>query len=407
MTVLSLFTGAGGLDVGLEAAGFEPALCVEVDSDSRATIKRNRPGWRLSDPGDIHQLSTRSLLQQAQLKPRQLTLLAGGPPCQPFSKSMYWATGDAPRLRDPRAKTLHAYLEVVEATLPQVLLLENVRGLAFSGKDEGLRLLERGLRRINKQYATSYRPQVITLNAAEYGVPQFRERIFIVASINSRQIELPAPTHGLGPHRKPFLTAWDAIGELDDHSWPAELEAAGRWASLLPSIPEGHNYLWHTPRNIENGGQPLFGWRTRFWSFLLKLAKSQPSWTIQADPGPATGPFHWKSRLLSIEELARLQTFPRKYAIVGSRRSAHRQLGNAVPSAIGELLGLEIRRQLLGDRVRRCLRLIPKRRSDCPRAEHVSRVAREYLALRAQHREHPGTGRGPAAQLRRRSRREA
>ena len=120
--------GRGGLDLGLEAAGLDPVLCVEVDRESRETLKRNRPGWCLSDPGDIHQLEAGQLLRQSALKPRQLTLLAGGPPCQPFSKSMYWITGDAPRLRDPRAKTLHAYLDVVEATLPQVLLLENVRG---------------------------------------------------------------------------------------------------------------------------------------------------------------------------------------------------------------------------------------------------------------------------------------
>src|SRR5258706_11527029 len=117
-TVLSLFTGAGGLDLGLEAAGFRPVLCVENDQDARETVKHNRPSWRLSEPGDVHELGPRKLLHQAHLKPRQLTLLSGGPPCQPFSKSMYWARGDAPRLRDPRSQTLQAYLDVVDATLP-------------------------------------------------------------------------------------------------------------------------------------------------------------------------------------------------------------------------------------------------------------------------------------------------
>lgn len=403
LSVLSLFTGAGGLDLGLEAAGFEPVLCVEIDGESRETLKLNRPGWRLSDPGDIHQLDATHLLRQAALKPRQLTLLAGGPPCQPFSKSMYWSTGDSPRLRDPRSKTLRAYLDVVEATLPQALLLENVKGLAFDGKDEGLRLLERGLRRINKRYSTSYVPQTFTINAADYGVPQVRERVFVLASIDGRQIQMPEATHGEGPNKAPILTAWDAIGELDVDHWPPELDVGGRWAGLLPSIPEGKNYLWHTPRNAENGGEPLFGWRTRFWSFLLKLAKAQPSWTIQAAPGPATGPFHWKSRLLSIEEMCRLQTFPSGYTIVGGRRSAHRQVGNAVPSAIGELLGLELRRQLWGDRVRRRLRLLPERAQECPAPERVSRVPHEYLELRAKHCEHPGTGQGPAARRRQRT----
>ena len=198
----------------------------------------------------------------------------------------------------------------------------------------------------------------------------------------------------------PYLTAWDCIGELDADTWPAELDVKGRWARLLPSIPEGKNYLWHTPRNAHLGGQPLFGWRTRFWSFLLKLAKAQPSWTIQASPGPATGPFHWRSRLLSVEELVRLQTFPRGFMISGSRRSAQCQVGNAVPSAIGELLGLELRKQILGDHVRSYLSLLPPPRNDCPPPEVVSSVPRQYLKLRAKHDEHPGTGLGPSASRR-------
>jgi DNA (cytosine-5)-methyltransferase 1 len=231
-------------------------------------------------------------------------------------------------------------------------------------------------------------------------VPQMRERVFLLASIDGRQIKLPKPTLGNGSDQEPFLTAWDAIGDLDCSSWPAELNLSGRWAGLLPSIPEGQNYLWHTPRNVRRGSEPLFGWRTRYWSFLLKLAKAQPSWTIQAEPGPATGPFHWRNRLLSIEELARLQTLPVGYAILGKRLSAYRQIGNAVPSALGELLGLEIRRQLFGDRVRRNLRLLPARRSDCPPPEKIVPVPREYLKLRAKHDDHPGTGLGPAARRR-------
>src|SRR5262249_52166051 len=135
-TVLSLFTGAGGLDLGLEAAGFQTRLCVEVDDDARATIRRNRPRWKLATPGDIHKHAPDDLLALAGLKAGELDLLAGGPPCQPFSKSGYWSAGDSKRLRDPRAATLDAYLRVFEAALPRTMLLENVRGLTFDGKDE-------------------------------------------------------------------------------------------------------------------------------------------------------------------------------------------------------------------------------------------------------------------------------
>lgn len=397
-TVLSLFTGAGGLDIGLETAGFDTRLCVEIDPVARSTLKRNRPSWTLAEPGDIHQQTSEALLAAAGLRRRQLDLLAGGPPCQPFSKSAYWAHGDAKRLKDPRAATLQAYLGIVEGTLPRVVLLENVRGLTYSGKDEGLSLLVRGFHGINQRQGTNYALTVCHLNAAHYGVPQFRERVFVVADSAGRHFCLPAATHGDTSDVQPWRTSWDAIGDLDTQPTPSHLLPTGKWAALLPSIPEGQNYLWHTP---EGGGEPLFGWRTRFWSFLLKLSKERPSWTIQAVPGPATGPFHWRSRLLSTRELCRLQTFPDSYVIEGDRRSAQRQLGNAVPCAIGELLGHQIRQQLLGlPSVHDGLTLIPKRRCPVPAAEPLAPVPRSYISLRGAHRPHPGTGLGPSASSR-------
>jgi DNA (cytosine-5)-methyltransferase 1 len=303
-------------------------------------------------------------------------------------------------LKDPRARTLRAYIRVAEAALPKVLLLENVKGLAYAGKGEGIDLLRREIASINHRHRTKYKLQTIHLNTADYGVPQIRERVFLVASRDGKTLRMPMPTHGEDDGLKPFLTAWDAIGHLDRDTWSAKLNPTGRWAALLPSIPEGENYLWHTKRNKIAGSKPLFGWRTRYWSFLLKLAKRHPAWTIQAEPGPATGPFHWRSRILSIEELCRLQTFPRGYHIKGARRSAHRQVGNAVPSAIGELLGLEIRRQFLGERVRRMLRLLPRRRRRPPPAEAVSRVPKKYLKLQRRYRDHPGPGLGPGARRR-------
>ncbi len=397
---LSLFSGAGGLDLGLEMAGFDAALCVEIDADSKRTLSRNRPKWRLAEPGDVHALTPQQIMEQAKLSPRELTLLAGGPPCQPFSKSGYWVSGDAKRLDDPRSSTLGAYLHILEAALPEVVLLENVKGLVYNKKDEGLALLMKELQQINARNGTRYDPVVVHLNAADYGVPQRRERVFIIAHRAGNRFEVPVPTHGpsdgglFSSGRHPYRTAWDAIGDLDTPHWPEELNSRGKWAELLPSIPEGENYQWHTDRA---GGEPLFGWRTRFWSFLLKLAKDQPSWTIQAQPGPATGPFHWKSRELSTQELARLQTFPDTYEISGDRRAAHRQIGNAVPPAIGELLGLEIRRQFFGERVRKKLKLIPASHGECPAPEQPADVPEKYLARKGSHQAHPGTGKGPGA----------
>lgn len=175
------------------------------------------------------------------------------------------------------------------------------------------------------------------------------------------------------------------------------LSVRGKWAGLLPSIPEGENYLWHTGRG---GGLPLFGWRRRYWSFLLKLAKRRPSWTLQAQPGPAIGPFHWKNRRLSARELCRLQTVPDDYRVTGTVAEVQRQIGNAVPAALAEVVARAMRRQLLGDGVEASSTLIPERRRPVPDAERVRPVSAEYRHLVGDHDDHPGTGRGYAAQRR-------
>lgn len=393
-TVVSLFTGAGGLDVGLEAAGFNIAACVELDEASRETLRLNRPNWKVVEPGDIHAVTPAQILSQAGIRAKELALVSGGPPCQPFSKSANWATRGSSGMLDPRAATLHAYFRFVEAALPRVFVLENVRGLSATASQNGaLQPLRIEIDAINRRNGTAYKANVVHLNAADYGVPQHRERVFVIASIDGRAFETPVATHGTNDGLEPYRTAWDAIGELDGPKWPAELNPTGKWAGLLKSVPEGNNYLWHTPHG---GGRPLFGWRTRYWSFLLKLSKRMPSWTIQAIPGPATGPFHWRSRLLSVDELARLQTFPKGFVFSGDRRSAHRQIGNAVPCALGELLGLEIRRQLFDDvEAARALTSIPSRRKDRIRAHPTGQVPASYRSLESNHLDHPGAGLGP------------
>jgi DNA (cytosine-5)-methyltransferase 1 len=393
-SLISLFTGAGGLDLGLESAGFDVRLCVENDLNCQTTLQKNRPEWRLASPGDIFKLKPLDILKQANIQPGELDLLAGGPPCQPFSKASYWHRGDSLRLQDPRAKTLQSYMKIVEELLPRAILLENVEGIRFSNKDEGLQLLLAHFKRINRKHGTKYNPIVLAVNTADYGVPQLRRRVLLVAARDGSSIELPVPTHG--PERKfSYMTAWDAIGDLDNDDLSPELELRGRWREMLPSIPEGCNYLWHTNRG---GGRPLFGFRSRYWSFLLKLAKNKPSWTIQASPGPSTGPFHWKNRLLSTRELARLQTFPDQYFITGSQREAHRQIGNAVPPLIGEFIGQEIAVQIFGDtRTHAPLKFSIKRKRICPEPESISRVPKKYASYIGDHPAHPGEGKGPGA----------
>lgn len=399
--VISLYTGAGGLDYGLEAAGFETAVAVEMDHDCCETLRLNRR-WAVIER-DIMEVASEEILAAGKLDPGEAALLVGGPPCQPFSKAGYWSKGDALRLDDPRSNTLGAYLRVLEDTRPRAFVLENVEGLAYRGKDEGLRLLLDAIDGINRRTKSKYHPVFQVLNAADYGVPQIRRRVLMVGARDGTELRFPQPTHAESGSRDlfgtlpPYRTAWDALADVCVDP-DEDLAVRGRWAELLPSIPEGHNYLWHTDRM---GGMPLFGWRRRYWSFLLKLAKDQPSWTIQAQPGPAIGPFHWDNRRLSMRELCRLQTFPDDVRITGSRVSVQRQVGNAVPSLLAEVIGREIRTQLLGLKaLRGAPKLLPPDRSPAPAARPPTAVPRKFRKLAGEHSPHPGTGKGNAAILR-------
>lgn len=397
MKAVSLFSGCGGMDFGFQAAGFDVAFANDFDRHACATLRLNGGSHVVEGPIEAIQSST----IREQLGSAKVDVLFGGPPCQPFSKSGYWATGDSKRLEDPRSGTLAEYFRIVDELQPRAILLENVHGISYSGKEEGFSYLLERIQQINRKRKTNYRPAWAILNAADYGVPQLRIRFFLVALRDGTPFTFPDPTHQAADKADEgdlfsqllpsHTTAWDAIGGLNPD--PDEsLAMTGRWANLLPSIPEGENYLWHTDRR---GGMPLFGWRTRYWSFLLKLAKAKPSWTIQAQPGSAIGPFHWQNRRLSWCEMAALQTFPTDFRIESSRVEIQRQIGNAVPSLLAEVLARSIRSALTGKRLTSPYKLAVTP-SAAPRPEKLKPVPAEYLTLKGQHAAHPGTGKGPA-----------
>lgn len=403
LKAISLFTGAGGIDYGFEAAGFETTVALEMDAACCETLRANR-SFPVIDR-NIHHVSSEEILEKAGVDEGEAAVLHGGPPCQPFSKSGYWRRGDSGRLEDPRAQTLDAYMRVVHDTLPLVFLLENVHGISYSGKEEGFHFLQMRTAEINRAKRVSYALSWQVLNTQDYGVPQARERFFLVGQREGRRFRFPAPTHGDGhgaspqgalfaEERLPLITAWDAIGDLTSPHGEEDLAVGGHWADLLPSIPEGENYLWHTNRK---GGLPLFGWRTRYWSFLLKLAKSRPSWTIQAQPGSAVGPFHWENRRLSAVEMARLQTFPDRLSFAGGRTALQRQLGNAVPSLMAEVLARAIAQQFFGAGFDEAPKLSVEPKRPIPPPEPVKNVPKKYLGYAGDHADHPGEGKGRLA----------
>jgi DNA (cytosine-5)-methyltransferase 1 len=399
LKTISLFSGIGGLDFGFEEAGFETRVALEIDRHCCRAMRLNRP-WEIIED-DINHVPSQAVLDRGGLVAGEVDMLMGGPPCQPFSKSGYWANGDALRLDDPRADTLTGYLRILRDTRPRAFLLENVYGLAYQGKDEGLHYILDGIAQINHETGTNYEVSWQVINCAEYGVPQIRERVFMVGSRDGRRFKFPKVTHGDPSEAQnvffgvePYRTAWDAIGDLPEPE-PDEpgLKVGGKWGDLLPTIPEGENYLWHTARG---GGHSLFGWRTRYWSFLLKLSKRLPSWTIQAQPGAAIGPFHWNNRRLSFEEMCRLQTFPGGLKVDCGRTEMQRMLGNAVPSLIAEVLAREIRGQLLDAPIQSPLKLLPPRHEKIPPPEPLIPLPEKYQHLIGEYEAHPGTGRGPA-----------
>ena len=352
---ISLFAGCGALDLGIERAGFRVAAAVEWNHDAADTMEKNAtdyfPDLREVLRADLMPLATgsddgvqtRDILRAAGLSGRERPeLLVGGPPCVAFSKSGFWLDWKRDGL-DPAASLLQAYTRVLREAKPRAFILENVYALTFKNRASGA-AFERLQREVDEA-GYDYRWDV--LNAADYGVPQLRPRIFMVGVRRGSEVpELPEPTHhgqwerrtvGGGP--LPHVTTGEALAELVTSPEPEEV-IRGKWGHLLPEIPPGDNYLHYT---AERGHpEPLFEWRSRYWSFLLKLDPGRPSPTIQAQPGPNVGPFHWESRRLRVPELRRLFTIPDDFQLVGSRQSVQYQVGNSVPPLLAQRVAEQV-----------------------------------------------------------------
>jgi DNA (cytosine-5)-methyltransferase 1 len=353
--VISLFSGAGGLDLGVEQAGFRTVAAVEWDEDAADSMEKNRnayfPELREVVRGNLYPLATgigagvttRDILKAGGLSTRNRPeLLIGGPPCVAFSKSGFWLDWKRDGI-DPAASLLQAYTRVLAEAKPRYFILENVNALTFNNR-ASKPAFDRLLKEIDE---AGYKFTWQVLNAADYGVPQARARLFIVGCRKRDTLpDLPEPTHHGQWERRadtggplPHVTTGEVLADLITEP---ELEEVvrGRWGHLLAEIPPGENYLHYT---TERGHpDPIFEWRSRYWSFLLKLNPDRPSPTIQAQPGPNVGPFHWENRRLRVPELKRLFTFPDDYVFVGKRISVQSQLGNCVPPLLAKRVAEQI-----------------------------------------------------------------
>lgn len=358
MDALSLFSGAGGLDIGVERAGFRTVAVVESAPTACATLLANRrylPALNADRVlNDVTGLSPEALLERAGLKKGEAALMVGGPPCTPFSKSGNWLEYKRAG-KDPKASLLDEYVRLLHGTRPKAFVMENVYGLAYRNQNRDVfTRFQRGVQ--DAGYAFDHR----VLLAADYGVPQLRQRLLCVGFRRDIldvpeafwRFAWPQPTHS-GPHET--RKGWD--GSLQRHVSvgaslagievnPPEPEefVKGTYADELRAVPPGDNYLFLTDKR--GHPDPQFEWRSRYWSFLLKLHPDRPSPTIQGQPGPWVGPFHWDSRRLRVAELKRLMTFPDDFRVLGNRREQQLQLGNAVPPMLGQVLALAVAREL-------------------------------------------------------------
>lgn len=345
VAIIDLFAGAGGLSLAAEAAGGDVRLHVELDPTACQTLRQNTANPDRVVEDDVAELAGGELRERASIGRRDPLVIVGGPPCQPFSKAAFWsedgddaayrraraAGKDAPPPKqhshrpDERRFLVDDFMRIVAEAGAEGFVFENVASLLAPRNrkmfDRVLLAAKRG----------GYRTTIVRANAVSFGVAQKRERVFVLGC-RGRAPTPPQPTHSLDPSNKlrPALTAGEAIAAFaaEDYFEPEEV-VEGRWADHLREVPPGWNYKAHTAW----GGHPnpTFVTERRFWNFLLKLSPDLPSWTIPANPGPWTGPFHWDSRRLRTPELAALQGCPDGYRFAGTRRERVRQIGNAAP----------------------------------------------------------------------------
>ncbi|MEQ9426954.1 MAG: DNA (cytosine-5-)-methyltransferase [Cyclobacteriaceae bacterium] len=224
--VISLFSGAGGFDIGINSAGFQTAVLVELDASCCETLRYNFPKVPLIQ-GDITKISTNTILTKAKLKPLDAALVIGGPPCQSFSLA-----GKRHGLDDDRGLLVLEFVRVVKEALPIAFIMENVKGMINWDRGRAITEIMSQFKKpiVHNEEVYRYDVSYRVLNAADYGAPQFRERVFIVGNRVGKRFAYPKPTHGFnninlinGDNMKPLVTVVDAIGNLPEAEEPSDM----------------------------------------------------------------------------------------------------------------------------------------------------------------------------------------
>lgn len=349
---ISLFSGAMGLDLGIEAAGFDIKVCVEMDHWAAETIRINTSIPVIER--DINDVSSEDILKISGLKKGNIDLVVGGPPCQAFSTA-----GKQRGFSDIRGGCIIQFIRVVSDLKPKYFILENVRGILSaklnavpeaykeydSIKMESGSVLKLVLNEFNKLgYSISY----ALLNAANYGVPEKRERVVMIGHLGDR-VPIPAPTHSESGAfgTKKWVSLRDSIGDLQGKPM-RYIPLRSRMEKYMKLIGEGENWTKLDPavaKEAMGKAYVLSGGKT---GFLRRLSFDEPAPTLVTSPTmPATQLCHPKElRPLSVEEYARIQQFPDTWIFEGRIESIYKQIGNAVPVGLGKAVGNQIIRHI-------------------------------------------------------------
>ena len=354
---LSFFAGAGGLDMGFTKAGFDIKLSVEIEKKYCSTLMKNHPNLNVNQ-GDIQDYDKVSIYKAANLKEmEEVDIIIGGSPCQSFSTA-----GKRKAFDDPRGKAMIKYAEIIEEIQPKAFLIENVRGL-LSAALKHRKTNERGeefpplsieeqpgsaLKFLLSKFS-NYNVEVDLLNSAMYGVPQKRQRVFIVGIRKDldKSFEFPEPTHNKdgSDGKKKWISVMEAfsdLGEIEKHDY---LEYSAERLKYMKMIPSGGGNWRDLPEEVVEkamgGAYKSSGGRV---GFFRRLKKDEPSPTLLTSPiQKSTNLGHpFEDRPLSIQEYKRIQGFPLDYNLSGTLYDQYTQIGNAVPIQLGYVLGSAI-----------------------------------------------------------------
>ena len=349
LTSVSLFTGAMGLDLGFERSGFSTVLALDADPRSIETVSLNRPQL-LTTRQELAASPPEELLSLAKLSPGELDLVTAGPPCQPWS-----AAGKRLGFADSRSVAIDQLASFLGYAQPRSFVVETVAGVLWSSKNTagsangGVSAFERMLDALS---VPGYTLKWKVLNAADYGVPQTRRRLFFVGLRGEKSFKFPEPTHEDPRFSSEAATAtvWrtlgDALAEAQDSD--PEVPRSPKWAKYIERIPPGgcwRDLPAQVLRRAMGGALDSPGGKT---SFFRRLRSDRPSPTLVTSPVRKSSPlFHPDgTRPLSVAEYKTIQGFPANWRFAGPTSVKYRLIGNAVPIELSAAVATALRQHL-------------------------------------------------------------